>query len=57
MIARLPAESDEITAPKLGPGREAGLDVNLDRRQLFTMFGALYFVQGVIQAYQLSGIG
>jgi predicted MFS family arabinose efflux permease len=34
--------------------READLDVNLSRRQLFTMFGALYFVQGVIQAYQLN---
>lgn len=30
------------------------MDVNLSRRQLFTMFGALYFVQGVIQAYQLN---
>lgn len=31
-----------------------GLNVNLSRKQLFTMFGALYFVQGVIQAYQLN---
>lgn len=30
------------------------MDVNLSRKQLFTMFGALYFVQGVIQAYQLN---
>ncbi len=30
------------------------LDLNLNRKQLFTMFGALYFVQGVIQAYQLN---
>jgi len=30
------------------------LNVNLSRKQLFTMFGALYFVQGVIQAYQLN---
>ena len=30
------------------------MDINLNRRQLFTMFGALYFVQGVIQAYQLN---
>jgi PAT family beta-lactamase induction signal transducer AmpG len=30
------------------------LDINLNRKQLFTMFGALYFVQGVIQAYQLN---
>jgi len=30
------------------------LDVNLSRRQLFLMFAALYFVQGVIQAYQLN---
>ena len=30
------------------------MDVNLTRRQLFTMFAALYFVQGVIQAYQLN---
>jgi PAT family beta-lactamase induction signal transducer AmpG len=30
------------------------LRTNLTRRQLFTMFAALYFVQGVIQAYQLN---
>ncbi len=30
------------------------MDVNLSRRQLFLMFAALYFVQGVIQAYQLN---
>ena len=30
------------------------MDINLNRKQLFTMFGALYFVQGVIQAYQLN---
>ena len=30
------------------------MDVNLNRKQLFMMFGALYFVQGVIQAYQLN---
>ena len=30
------------------------MDINLSRKQLFTMFGALYFVQGVIQAYQLN---
>lgn len=30
------------------------MDVNLNRRQLFMMFAALYFVQGVIQAYQLN---
>jgi MFS transporter, PAT family, beta-lactamase induction signal transducer AmpG len=30
------------------------VDLGLDRRQLFTMFGAIYFVQGVIQAYQLN---
>jgi hypothetical protein len=30
------------------------VDVNLSRRQLFMMFAALYFVQGVIQAYQLN---
>lgn len=29
------------------------MDVNLTRRQLFRMFGALYFVQGVIATYQL----
>ncbi len=29
------------------------MDVNLSRRQLFVMFGALYFVQGVIATYQL----
>jgi PAT family beta-lactamase induction signal transducer AmpG len=28
------------------------VDVNLSRRQLFLMFGALYFVQGVIATYQ-----
>lgn len=30
------------------------MDINLSRRQLFRMFAALYFVQGVIQAYQLN---
>jgi PAT family beta-lactamase induction signal transducer AmpG len=30
------------------------VDLNLTRRQLFTMFGSIYFVQGVIQAYQLN---
>jgi PAT family beta-lactamase induction signal transducer AmpG len=30
------------------------VELNLTRRQLFTMFAALYFVQGVIQAYQLN---
>lgn len=30
------------------------MDLGLSRRQLFTMFGAVYFVQGVIQAYQLN---
>ena len=30
------------------------MDINLNRKQLFRMFGALYFVQGVIQAYQLN---
>jgi len=30
------------------------VDINLNRRQLFMMFAALYFVQGVIQAYQLN---
>lgn len=30
------------------------MDLNLDRRQLFVMFGSVYFVQGVIQAYQLN---
>lgn len=30
------------------------MDLRLSRRQLFTMFGAVYFVQGVIQAYQLN---
>ena len=29
------------------------MDVKLSRRQLFVMFGALYFVQGVIATYQL----
>ena len=30
------------------------MDLGLNRRQLFVMFGAVYFVQGVIQAYQLN---
>lgn len=30
------------------------MDVNLSRRYLFGMFAMLYFVQGVIQAYQLN---
>jgi MFS family permease len=30
------------------------VDVNLSRRQLFVMFAALYFVQGIIQSYQLN---
>ena len=30
------------------------MDLGLSRRQLFTMFAAIYFVQGVIQAYQLN---
>lgn len=30
------------------------MDVNVSRRFLFLTFGALYFVQGVIQAYQLN---
>ncbi|MDH3250423.1 MAG: hypothetical protein OEQ47_15745, partial [Acidimicrobiia bacterium] len=30
------------------------MDLNLTRRQLFVMFGSIYFVQGVIQAYQLN---
>ncbi len=30
------------------------MDLNLSRRQMFVMFGAVYFVQGVIQAYQLN---
>ena len=34
--------------------RASELDLNLTRRQLFVMFGAVYFVQGVIQAYQLN---
>jgi PAT family beta-lactamase induction signal transducer AmpG len=40
-------------------GQETGtagetVDIRLSRQQLFTMFAALYFVQGVIQAYQLN---
>ncbi len=30
------------------------MDLNLSRRYLFAMFAMLYFVQGVIQAYQLN---
>ncbi|MDX1448872.1 MAG: MFS transporter [Acidimicrobiia bacterium] len=30
------------------------MDLGLTRRRLFVMFGAVYFVQGVIQAYQLN---
>ena len=30
------------------------MDLGLNRRRLFFMFGAVYFVQGVIQAYQLN---
>ncbi|MDH4306005.1 MAG: MFS transporter [Acidimicrobiia bacterium] len=30
------------------------MDISLSRRQMFVMFGAIYFVQGVIQAYQLN---
>ncbi|MDH5372054.1 MAG: MFS transporter [Acidimicrobiia bacterium] len=30
------------------------MDINLSRRYLFGMFAMLYFVQGVIQAYQLN---
>ncbi|MEX2655131.1 MAG: MFS transporter [Acidimicrobiia bacterium] len=30
------------------------MELGLSRRQLFTMFAAVYFVQGVIQAYQLN---
>ena len=30
------------------------MDINLSRRYLFAMFAMLYFVQGVIQAYQLN---
>lgn len=40
--------------PDRETGAGVGLHINLSRRQLFTMFGALYFVQGVIQAYQLN---
>lgn len=35
-------------------GRAEHMDLNLSRRQIFVMFGAVYFVQGVIQAYQLN---
>jgi len=35
-------------------GRAEHMDLNLSRRQMFVMFGAVYFVQGVIQAYQLN---
>ena len=30
------------------------VDLNLTRRQMFVMFSAIYFVQGVVQAYQLT---
>ena len=30
------------------------MDINLSRRYLFAMFAMLYFVQGVIEAYQLN---
>lgn len=30
------------------------MDLGLSRRRLFVMFGTVYFVQGVIQAYQLN---
>ena len=50
----MPADDASGPEPILRPSGRIDLDVNLSRKQLFTMFGALYFVQGVIQAYQLN---
>jgi len=50
----MPPDDAGVLRPILRSSGRVDLDVNLSRKQLFTMFGALYFVQGVIQAYQLN---
>ncbi len=47
--------SEDWTPPSsLADVQQDRIDLNLNRRQLFVMFGTVYFVQGVIQAYQLN---